>query len=166
MPTLDNFLLPTKPNLIKVAVALTGTPYLWGGKGELMFSPKGPVMSPYFGLDCSGHYTVSVHKIGGPDMRFTHNTDRMWNERPAVGLEDLQPGDLAFWGGTGPKDVDHVEMVLCTLPNGAVVTIGASGGGSKTTTLERAQAQNACVKVRPGIKHGRSDFRGFRVGYI
>ncbi len=166
MPTMNQLLLPTKANLLKVAVESAGTPYLWGGKGEMMHSPTGPKAATYFGLDCSGAYTYWVLKVSGPDLRFTHNTDKMWQERPTVEIASVQPGDLAFWGGAGPDDVEHVEMVLAILPSGAIVTIGSSGGGSRTLSLEKALEQNARVKVRTGVKVGRADFRGFRAGYI
>ena len=66
------------------------------------------------------------------------------------GLYDLftkvnQPrtGVLAFWTNSKGK-INHVEICISEDQ-----TIGASGGGSKTITVEDAIAHNPFIKVRP-----------------
>lgn len=138
--------------------------YLWGGKGDLFFDvATGRVRaSPYFGFDCSGLVTYAAYKAGGPDLRFTANTDALWNDLRETDTPTL--GSLAFYGGAGP-DVSHVMIVLGRTSRGEVLVFGASGGGSKTTTLEAAQAARARVTVQPTHTY-RQDFRGFRVGIL
>jgi cell wall-associated NlpC family hydrolase len=162
---MGQLLLPTKGNLIKIGIELANTPYLWAGKGTHMLRKDGiVVMSPYFGLDCSGFITFCTKKIGGPDLRWTYNTDTFWNRRPSVAEMDVQPGDYALYGGAQPDDVEHVMLVLGKI-DGKIAVIGASGGGHETTTLDKASQQDARVKVKTTHLY-RTDFRGFRLGLI
>lgn len=154
------FLPPTRPHLLKIAVELVQTPYLWGGKGEMVYAPKGAKIAPYFGLDCSGFITYSVYKLTGKDLRFTHNTDKMWQEWEEVSYEDVEPGDCAMYGGDTENDVDHVMMVLCVIGD-VIVVVGACSGDSKTIDRKIAKDQDARVKVRASHLY-RRDFRGFR----
>jgi hypothetical protein len=131
------------------------------------------VPSPYEGWDCFGLVAGGVVAVGGPDLRMWW-TDRAWAEMEPVATPER--GCLALWAPekpTGPGDVDHVEVVVRPATASPVVvepnhrplpgwrTIGASGGGSKTTTLEIALAQGARVKYR---EHHllRARFAGFR----
>lgn len=136
-------------DFIEAALELIGTPYRWGGK------------DPASGLDCSGFITYALWRATGIDLRATHNTDRLWWEwQPA---KHPRAGDVAFFGGSGPADVEHVMMVLpldgdVTLPE---LMIGACGGDRTTTTLREAQRRGARVQVKQGAGY-RSDFRGYR----
>lgn len=136
-------------DFIEHALELIGTPYRWAGK------------DPASGLDCSGFVTFALWKATGLDLRDTHNTDRMWNEWEPVRFP--RAGDVALFGGTGPRDVDHVMMVLpldgdVELPE---LLIGACGGDRTTTTLREAQRRGARVQVKQGTGY-RTDFRGYR----
>jgi hypothetical protein len=42
-----------------------------------------------------------------------------------------------------------VEIVKLVAPDGRLFTMGASGGGSKTTTREEASRTDGYVKIRP-----------------
>jgi murein DD-endopeptidase len=165
MVMMRDLLLPTKANLLKVMVEYANVPYLWGGKGTHVVTPTGAQLAPYFGFDCSGLYTFSVKKVGGPDHRFTDRAMELLNDRPVVERASLQPCDLVLFG-SAPKSASHVEMVLTILPDGTVITIGASGGDHTTTTKVEAERRDARVKVRTGHTHGRADFIGFRAGLI
>lgn len=128
-------------------------PYLWGGKDGN-------------GIDCSGLATESLHRAGGPDWRWTHNTDRLWLECPEPPV--VMPGDLALYGGRllpdgarDAADVSHVMVIVSGLGAGRYVVMGACGGNSTTTTVEAAHLIGASVQPRGSHKY-RGDFRGFR----
>lgn len=123
-----------------------GAPYVWGGKGA--------VVAPY-GLrafDCSGLVTYAYLKAGGPDWRLTHNTDKLWAECKAV--ESPRAGTLCLYGKAG--DPSHVMIWVAE-----GVVVGASGGGSNTTSIGLAQDVGARVKVYASV-HYRPDFIGYR----
>ncbi|NBD11313.1 NlpC/P60 family protein [Corallococcus sp. Z5C101001] len=124
-------------------------PYRWNGKGQRA-SPEGPRL-----FDCSGLVTWALHQVGGPDWRVTHNTDSLWSAcSPVASASDLLPGDLVLYGKGG--DPDHVMVHV-----GAGVVVGASGGSSKTLTLEDAAAAGAKVKSFTRVEY-RPDVLGFR----
>jgi hypothetical protein len=63
-----------------------------------------------------------------------------------VSIDSVAPGCLVFWGDGTAR---HVEMVYAVTTDGQAFTIGASGGGSGTTSMADAIAQNAYIKIRP-----------------
>jgi murein DD-endopeptidase len=132
-----------------------GAPYRWGAKGE----DAGNGLRAF---DCSGLVTWALHKVGGPDWRRTHNTDRLLAEcNPLSGytLEGLMPGDIVFYGARlpgGDMDASHVMVHI-----GAGVVFGASGGDSRTLTLADAHRAGASVRACPSI-HYRKDLLAFR----
>ena len=119
-------------------LAFIGTWYSWAGN-----SPDG--------FDCSG-FVVEVLKAVGLIKR------GRWVDYTAQGLHDMfidckvsgpSFGCLAlYWSRTGHRVV-HVEICL-----DSALTLGASGGGSRTKTKEDAVRDNAFIKVRP-INYGR-----------
>ncbi|RKH03380.1 peptidoglycan endopeptidase [Corallococcus sp. CA053C] len=134
---------------LALVLAQMHSPYRWGAKGTPV-SKDGP--RPF---DCSGLVTWAFHQVGGKDWRATHNTDRLWAEcAPVASAADLQPGDLVLYGKAG--DPDHVMVHV-----GAGVVVGASGGGSKTLTLEDAKRADAKVKSFTRVAY-RPDVLGFR----
>lgn len=134
---------------LQAVLAQMHAPYRWGAKGQRA-STDGPRL-----FDCSGLVTWALHQVGGPDWRATHNTDRLWAEcAPVASVADLLPGDLVLYGKAG--DPDHVMVHV-----GAGVVVGASGGGSKTLTLEDAARTGACVKAFARPEY-RPDILGFR----
>lgn len=172
------------PEMLRMAVTLLGVPYLWWAKGEEYGGVYGgkfetrPVRSvvggneaPALAFDCSGFVTWLHKQATGADLRWTHNTDKLWNELPGAHLATdgvpsrgtawaVLPGDLAFYGGGKPDDVSHVMLVLSVMPEGVMV-LGASGGDSSTTSPK----PRARVKLYSSHLY-RRDFRGFRVGLL
>ena len=126
-----------------------GVPYSWGGDDPSSF-------------DCSG-LAIEVLKSVGLLPRKGDWTSRqlakMWPE-----TSEIRPGCLLFWNRG--SNIGHVEIVVHTLlqdlppedpnylkhPDYLYLTIGASGGGSKTLTREDAIRSNAFVKLRPASK--------------
>jgi len=119
---------------IALAISLNNTPYIWGGNDPLQDE----------GVDCSGmlrHIFDDLRMIPPgsdfPSWRFA----QMYPE-----VKVLKEGVLVFWL-RGPK-IGHVEMVVGKM-EGEWWTIGASGGGRNTDTVEAAKESDARVKVRP-----------------
>jgi cell wall-associated NlpC family hydrolase len=78
---------------------LVGKPVLWGAKGP-------------DAVDCSGSVSVALVAIGGPDFRDTVNAQGYHDRtRPLRADEAPLPGDLAFYGLTGPTDIEHVAVI-------------------------------------------------------
>jgi hypothetical protein len=115
-----------------------GTFYSWGGD------------DPAQGFDCSG-LMVEVLKGAGILARGSDFT--------AEGLRTMfqevstpTPGCLVFRLSPATGKAVHVEMVYKVIED-EPLTIGASGGGSKTLTREDAIKANAFVKCRPWSSH-------------
>lgn len=117
--------------------SVLGTPYIWGSR------------DPVKGLDCSGAVVWALRDLGLEPKKWNATAADLYKQSSMVLIP--QVGDLVFYGPLG--GVDHVMVYL-----GDGKVIGASGGGSSTTTVAEAQAKNAAVKVLP-IDY-RSDRRG------
>lgn len=140
---------PTRAKFLKRGLELMGTPYVWGGRSNA-------------GVDCWGFVALLLRDTSGGELGFEKWwTDKAWMELTSTG--SARPGDLAFYGGNGPEDVDHVMIVLHppggALPDGMV--FGASGGDRHCLTPEDAAERSACVKPFLSVRY-RGDFRGYR----
>ena len=72
-----------------------GDPYVWGAAGPNTW-------------DCSGLTQQAWAQAG---VRLSHYTGYQWNETSRVPLSDLQPGDLVFFGDSGPTS-HHVGLYV------------------------------------------------------
>lgn len=118
--------------------------YVWGGRTQQ-------------GLDCSGFVTVALQLAGGPDLRASHNTDKLWTGFPRIELADVKPGDLALYFGAfskGPDDVEH--LMVC---DGAGNCFGMASGGSKDVDAEASRQAGKVAAVR-SLDY-RPDLAGF-----
>ncbi len=75
-------------NIVAVACAFLGTPYLWGGRTSI-------------GLDCSAFVQLTYASCGLSVPRDTDMQESVLDEVDdwSGGAEDLLPGDLLFWKG-------------------------------------------------------------------
>lgn len=119
---------------VKVAWAFVGKFYKWGGD-----DPSG--------FDCSGLCIEILKSTGHLPRKGDWTAQSLFNEFRDNTVFNATTGCLVFWGW--PK-ITHVEFCI-----DGELTIGASGGGSKTITEADAIKQNAYVKVRP-IRKGYS----------
>ena len=118
---------------VQIAWKYQGTPYLWGGD------------DPMEGFDCSGLVVEVLKSVGLLPRRGDWTAAGLYEifKDREVGPSDRGPGCLVFrYDRTGR--IVHVEILIT-----ADLTIGASGGSSKTLGLEGARKTNAFVKVRP-----------------
>lgn len=128
-----------------VWAAYLNTPYLWGGD------------DPLAGLDCSGLVLEGLKSVGlfpregdttAHELLHTTFGDRA--KYPLLQPAQIQRGCLVFWSTDGqPRSpIRHVEIAWARVEGNEILTIGASGGGSKTVDRAAAIAQNAYVKIR------------------
>ena len=113
-----------------VAWKLYGLPYIWGGD------------DPVKGFDCSGMVIEILKSVGILPDKGDWTADGLYHKFKAHEQDVPCQGCLAFWGSEERKT--HVEYCISQ-----DYTIGASGGGSRTTNMAEAIKQNAYIKVRP-----------------
>jgi len=87
----------TIPESIELARRFLGFPYLWGGRSS-------------FGFDCSGFTQMLVHSRG-ITMPRDADLQAAWSGLAAVERQDLQPGDLLFFGSSA-KHITHTGMYI------------------------------------------------------
>jgi cell wall-associated NlpC family hydrolase len=119
LPTLT----PWQRRVLNVAVSFVGYPYVWGGTSETTEAPF--QIQARGGFDCSG-FVWRVYKLqaypGGAALASTirgRSTFQMSGEVPKserIPFEQLEPGDVLFFGAAGPKSkpaqVDHAGIYL------------------------------------------------------
>ena len=137
-------LTETQQRLLRRAVSLVGSPYVWGGTSERQRRALRTVGGPG-GFDCSGLVwrVFKLEPFAGASALATvlrgRSTYEMSGEVPQAQrikkLENLQPGDVIFQGAKGPKSkpaqVDHAGIYL-----GGGWFIHASGNGTTLHPLE------------------------------
>ncbi len=82
-------------SVIAFAQAQLGDPYQWGAAGPRTW-------------DCSGLTQMAWAQAG---VYLSHYTGYQWDETRRVPLSDLQPGDLVFYGDSGPTS-HHVGLYV------------------------------------------------------
>jgi cell wall-associated NlpC family hydrolase len=114
--TISNYVLPLATNLetkaVLEAATKIGDPYLWGGAGPDEF-------------DCSGLVVWAYAQLG---VSLPHYTGSLWDEGEHISYDDLQPGDLVFFGA----DIDHVGFYI---GNGLMVDAPHSGADVRVEAI-------------------------------
>jgi cell wall-associated NlpC family hydrolase len=95
------------------------------------------------GFDCSGLVVEVLQSVGLLPHKADFTAAGLWTRFTGLEVQAGAAGCLVFWFNNLGL-ATHVEMML----DGSH-TIGASGGGSATTSLEEAIRRNAFVKMRP-----------------
>ena len=108
-----------------------GTPYAWGGGGT---RGPGPGLDPdegVIGFDCSGLTQYAYARAG---ISIPRNSRAQYASLPKVSSDDLQAGDLVFWGSDSdnPSTIEHVAIYL---GNNKVVQAPQSGDVVKVSTM-------------------------------
>lgn len=111
--------------------SLLNTPYRWGGD------------DPLDGVDCSGFVLEGLKSVGLVPREFDTTAAGLLTKYQGAKVEHARPGVLVFFG----TPVTHVEVVWAVYPD-RILTLGASGGGSRTVDRATAVVANAYVKVR------------------
>lgn len=120
-----------------------GKPYIWGGD------------DPVLGFDCSGYVLMCLQGIGKLPRNIDLTAHGLWMRYAPERVLTPHEGCLVFWSDDGGKSIRHIEICL-----NDELSLGASGGGSKTKTTDDAIRQNAFIKIQPIIG------RGMIAGYV
>jgi cell wall-associated NlpC family hydrolase len=116
---------------IDAAMAHRGLPYAWGGGGT---RGPGPGMDPdegIIGFDCSG---LTQYAYAQADITIPRNSRSQYSALPKVSSNDLQAGDLVFWG-SDPSDPSSITHVALYLGGGKVVQAPQSGDVVKVSDM-------------------------------
>ena len=120
---------------LAVAESLHGTAYIWGGD------------NPQEGFDCSGLIVEILKSCNLIAENEDFTAWQLWHKFVKYRVETPYRGCLAFYWNSARSRVVHVEFCV-----NRELSIGASGGGSKTTTVARAIKDDAYIKYRPILR--------------
>lgn len=115
---------------IEYAWKFVGTAYEWGGENP-------------WGMDCSGFVSEVLQGVGILPRGARLTAQSLYDRFKLKGSAAPAAGLLVFYGPS-VMEINHVELLIDDEH-----TLGASGGGSKVTTLKAADDANAFVKLRP-----------------
>ncbi len=114
---------------LKYIFQFVGTPYTWGGDDHSSF-------------DCSGLVLEYLKSVGKVPRNYDTTAQGIYEKYQNNEVSKPFRGCLVFWKNDKGLII-HVEIML-----NDHLSIGASGGGSKTKSLEDAINHNAFVKMR------------------
>ena len=114
----------------EIAFHYLGTFYKWGGD-----DPSG--------FDCSGLVIEILKSVGILPRKGDWTATKLYWYFSNKMTTEPSMGCLVFWHD-GRNNIIHVEFMM-----NSELSLGASGGGSKTKTIEDAIKQNAFIKIRP-----------------
>lgn len=115
---------------VEYAWSFLGLPYRWGGD------------DPIAGFDCSGLVIEVLQSVGVLRHGLDYSANDLYQIFRSNEVSAGYAGCIVFWF-QGIKAI-HVELMVDDYH-----TLGASGGGSSTDSIDDAISQNAFVKMRP-----------------
>ena len=127
--------------VLKIAFSYLGTFYTWGGD-----DPSG--------FDCSGLVIECLKSVGSLPRKGDWTAAALYHKFP-IKPANGKAGDLVFYSNVPHGRIIHVEIMI-----NDDLSIGASGGGSKTKTRQDAIKHNAFIKIRP------IDSREHLIGFV
>jgi cell wall-associated NlpC family hydrolase len=104
--------------VIAYAQRQVGKPYQWGGDGPDSF-------------DCSGLTMMAWRQAG---VYLSHYTGAQWAETARVAISDLRPGDLVFFGSSGPNS-HHMGLYV---GNGQMIEAPYTGANVRYASIYRS----------------------------
>lgn len=116
---------------IDAAKRYLGLPYAWGGGGT---RGPGPGLAPdegVVGFDCSGLTQYAYAQAG---IAIPRNSRSQYAALPKVSSNDLQAGDLVFWGSDA-SDPDSITHMALYLGGGKVIQAPQSGDVVKISDM-------------------------------
>ena len=89
--------------IVRFSLRYIGYPYIWGGEYPTRDSPYGYQKAG--GFDCSGFvfYVMKMHFDYGITVNERGAHDMAARAKPRITRANLKPGDLIFFGPSGPK---------------------------------------------------------------
>lgn len=125
--------MPTQAAFREACEAELGRPYIWGAEGPDAY-------------DCSGlaQFLLAKLDLDPPGDQTAEGLYRHFsrqNRSSTVAAADSQLGDLVFFGND--ESISHIALAW-----GEAKMFEAGGGGRDTTTVERARARNAEVRIK------------------
>ena len=116
---------------VRYAWTFLGLPYHWGGD------------DPIRGFDCSGLVIEVLKSVGLLPPNYDTTANGLYIRYASKVVAQGYAGCLLFWFNS-QMIATHIELMVDDYH-----AIGASGGGSSTTSQQAAIDQNAYVKLRP-----------------
>ena len=135
------------------ALLYCGAPYIWQGKGQHVWTPKGLKVHGFTTIedstklinvfDCSGLVTCCLNEELRIDLRGTHSAKTILDTFPECD-KDFGDGCLILYPG-------HVAIDL-----GRNRVVDAHAGDSSTTSLLAAQSRGAKVEAHRSLRSASS----------
>lgn len=115
--------------VVNYAKGMVGGSYVWGGE-------------KYGATDCSGLVMLSYKQVG---ISLPHLASSQASYGTSVSYDELQPGDLVFFGGSSYSSIYHVAMYI---GDGKIVHAESSATGIVISYLSSVSKYNniTCMK--------------------
>lgn len=110
---------------------MVGLPYRWGGD------------DPMAGFDCSG-LAQELLAMAGLDPKGDQTAQGLHDYFKESSIDNIKRTGTLYFYGKSVSEITHVAVGVDMF-----TLIEAGGGGSKTTSLDAAIAQNAFIRLRP-----------------